>query len=379
MLSYFRRHLGLKLFISYLVVILMGVLVLALTAELVVPTAFQRHMAAMGTTMSSMMGGSPQALDQSLYSNFRAAVTEALTLAAASATLTALIASLFISRQVVAPVQAMMSASQRIAKGHYEERVQIVGDIPKHEQDELGQLALSFNQMADQLERTEAMRRQLIGDVTHELRTPLTTIKGYMEGLTDGVLPANDETYSQIYREADRLQRLVNDLQELSRVEAGAFNLNLKITTVEALVEATIDRIGSQFQEKGVVLTTQIQSDLPNIHVDEDRIGQVLLNLVGNALQYTPAGGKVLITGIKLSEQVQIEITDTGIGIPAEHISHLFTRFYRVDKSRSRQVGGSGIGLTIARHMVEAHGGRIWVKSSGEGKGATFGFTLPVA
>ena len=379
MLSYFRRHLGLKLFISYLVVILMGVLVLALTAELVVPTAFQRHMAAMGTTMSSMMGGSPQALDQSLYSNFRAAVTEALSLAAAAATLTALIASLFISRQVVAPVQAMMSASQRIAKGHYEERVQIVGDIPKHEQDELGQLALSFNQMADQLERTEAMRRQLIGDVTHELRTPLTTIKGYMEGLTDGVLPANDETYNQIYREADRLQRLVNDLQELSRVEAGAFNLNLKTTTVEALVEATIDRIGSQFQEKGVVFTTQIQSDLPNIHVDEDRIGQVLLNLVGNALQYTPAGGKVLITGIKLSEQVQIEITDTGIGIPAEHISHLFTRFYRVDKSRSRQVGGSGIGLTIARHMVEAHGGRIWVKSSGEGKGATFGFTLPVA
>ena len=379
MLSYFRRHLGLKLFISYLVVILMGVLVLALTAELVVPTAFQRHMAAMGTTMSSMMGGSPQALDQSLYTNFRAAVTEALTLAAAVATLTALIASLFISRQVVAPVQAMMAASQRIAKGHYEERVQIVGNIPKHEQDELGQLALSFNQMADQLERTEAMRRQLIGDVTHELRTPLTTIKGYMEGLTDGVLPANDETYSQIYREADRLQRLVNDLQELSRVEAGAFNLNLKITTVEALVEATIDRIGSQFQEKGVVLTTQIQSDLPNIHVDEDRIGQVLLNLVGNALQYTPAGGKVLITGIKLPEQVQIEISDTGIGIPAEHISHLFTRFYRVDKSRSRQAGGSGIGLTIARHLVEAHGGHIWVKSPGAGKGATFGFTLPVS
>jgi two-component system sensor histidine kinase BaeS len=378
MLGYVRRHLGLKLFLSYLVVILIGVVVLATTAEMVVPSSFQRHMAAMGSMMSSMMGGSVQTLDQSLYTNYQAAVSEALTLAAVAATVTAVIASLLISRQVVAPVQAMMVASRRVAEGHYEERVRVAGNIPKQEQDELGRLALSFNQMADRLERTESMRRQLIGDVTHELRTPLTTIKGYMEGLMDGVLPPDEETYTQIYREADRLQRLVNDLQELSRVEAGAYELHLQPASVKVLVDSTIGRLGRQFQEKGVSLTVQIAPDLPPVKVDEDRIGQVLLNLVGNALQYTPLGGSVQITATGQPAWVQIAIADTGIGIPPEHLPHVFTRFYRVDKSRSRQGGGSGIGLTIAKHLVEAHGGSLWVESPGTGKGSTFIFTVPV-
>lgn len=377
MLSYIRRHLVLKLFLSYLVVILVGGIVLSTTAELVVPTAFQRHLAAMSSMMSNMMGGSVQGLDQSLFNNFRAAVNEALRVAAIAAGVTAIIASLLISRQVVSPVQAMTNASRRIAEGNYDERVQVAGDIEKSEQDELGQLALSFNQMAARLERTEEMRRQLIGDVTHELRTPLTTIKGYMEGLIDGVLPANEETYTQIYREADRLQRLVNDLQELSRVEAGAYELNLSNTSVKALLDATTTRLGHQFEEKGVSLTVQIPPDLPPVYVDVDRMGQVLLNLMGNALQYTPSGGSVQVTAVHKHDEVQIDISDTGIGIPPEHLPHLFTRFYRADKSRSRSGGGSGIGLTIARHLVEAHGGRIWVESQGAGKGSTFSFTLP--
>ena len=379
MLQYFRRRLGVKLFLSYLLVILVGAFVLASTAELVVPTAFQRHLAAMGGMMSGMMGGAPPGLEQSLFLNFRAAVTEALTIAALAATLMALITSLFVSRQVVAPVRAMMAASRRIAEGRYEERVQVGGSIDRQEQDELGQLALSFNQMAAQLEKTETMRRQLIGDVTHELRTPLTTIKGYTEGLMDGVLPANEETYSQIYREADRLQRLVNDLQELSRVEAGAYEIHPKKASPKALVEAAIARLEHQFKEKDVSLTAQLEPNLPPVMVDEDRIEQVLLNLIGNALQYTLPGGRVTVSAEKRADQVQIAITDTGIGIPPEHLPHIFTRFYRVDKSRSRPSGGSGIGLTIARHLVEAHGGRIWVESWGEGQGSRFVFTLPPA
>ena len=378
MLSYFRRHLGLKLFLSYMVVILMGVLVLTVTTELIVPSAFQRHMAMMGTMMSNMMGGSPQSLDQSLFVNFRAAVNEAVSVSAVAATVTALLASLLISRQVVAPIKAMMDASRWIAKGHYAERVQVAGDVARQEQDELGQLALSFNQMAEQLERTETMRRQLIGDVTHELRTPLTTIKGYMEGLMDGLLPANEESYSQIYREADRLERLVNDLQELSRVEAGAYELHLAPSSAGALIDQTIERLGRQYQEKGVTISKLVAPDLPPVLVDEDRISQVLINLVGNALQFTPAGGRVQIKASSIAGWVQIEITDTGIGIPGEHLPHLFSRFYRVDKSRSRQIGGSGIGLTIARHLVEAHQGRIWAESPGADQGSTFAFTLPV-
>jgi signal transduction histidine kinase len=377
MLGTIRRHLWIKLFLSYLVVILVGTVVVASTAELVVPTAFDRHLAVMSSMMSNMMGGTVQTLDKSLYTNFRAAVTEALGVASLAATVMAVITSLFVSRQVVAPVQAMMAASQRIADGNYAERVQVPGDIHKGEQDELGQLALRFNQMAARLEQTENMRRQLIGDVTHELRTPLTTIKGFMEGLMDGVLPASDETYTQIYHEADRLQRLVNDLQELSRVEAGAYELHLKRAGLAEVVQATIARLERQFEEKGVALEAQVPADLPLIRMDSDRIGQVLLNLVGNALQYTPAGGRVHIQVVHQPGEVQVAVADTGIGIPPEHLPHLFTRFYRVDKSRARSGGGSGIGLTIARHLVEAHGGRIWAESHGAGKGSRFTFTLP--
>ncbi len=378
MIRNFRRHLGMKLFLSYLIIILVATFVLASTAILVVPTTFERHLAHMSPEMSNMMGLPQPRVEQNLFMNFRASVTEALGTAALAATLMAVIASIFISRQVIAPVQAMTAASRRIAEGRYDERVRVAGNIPRREQDELGQLALSFNQMAAQLERTEAMRRQLIGDVTHELRTPLTTIKGYMEGLMDGVLPPNEETYTQIYREADRLQRLVNDLQELSKVEAGAYEIHPKATSVQTLMAAAVDRLERQYQEKNVSLTTRLAPDLPPVQVDEDRIGQVLLNLLGNALQYTQPGGSVTVTAEKQPGEVQVAIADTGIGIPPEHLPNVFTRFYRVDKSRSRSAGGSGIGLTIARYLVEAHGGRIWVESRGAGQGSRFIFTIPI-
>jgi two-component system sensor histidine kinase BaeS len=379
MISFIRRHLGAKLFISYLIVILVGVVVLGTAAELVVPSAFDRHLAAMNSMMQQMQGRSSPGLGGDLFENFRAAVTEALTFATLAAFLAAVLVSLFVSRQVVAPVRAMMSASQRIAEGNYTERVHVSGNLSKGEQDELAQLALSFNQMAAKLQQTENMRRQLIGDVAHELRTPLSAIKGSMEGLIDGVLPADAETYQTIHREADRLQRLVNDLQELSRVESGAFDLDRQSVKVSDLVDSAVARLGKQFEEKDVTLETEVPSGLPQVFVDKDRIDQVLLNLVGNALQYTPSGGKVTISARAQDGEIHIAVADTGIGIPPEHLPHLFTRFYRVDKSRSRAGGGSGIGLTIARHLVEAHGGRIWVVSSGSGQGSTFTFTLPIS
>jgi two-component system sensor histidine kinase BaeS len=379
MLSFIRRHLGAKLFISYLIVILVGVVVLGSAAELVVPSAFDHHLAAMDSMMQQMMGRSSPGLRGDLFESFRAAVTEALTFAALAAFLAAVLVSLLVSRQVVAPVRAMMSASQRIAEGNYTERVHVSGNLSKGEQDELAQLALSFNQMAAKLQQTENMRRQLIGDVAHELRTPLTAIKGSMEGLIDGVLPADAETYQAIHREADRLQRLVNDLQELSRVESGAFDLDRQSAKVSDLVDSAVARLGKQFEEKDVALETEVPSGLPQVFVDKDRIDQVLLNLVGNALQYTPSGGKVTISAHAQDDEIHIAVADTGIGIPPEHLPHLFTRFYRVDKSRSRAGGGTGIGLTIAKHLVEAHGGRIWAVSSGSGQGSTFIFTLPLS
>ncbi|HKZ82173.1 MAG TPA: ATP-binding protein [Anaerolineae bacterium] len=370
-----RRRLGWRIFLSYLIVIVVGVVVLATAVNAAAPGAFERHMASMG---SIMMGGQMMGTSD-LFVNFRDAVGEALTLAASAALVAAIAVSLFVSRQVVAPVREMMAATQRIADGHYDERVRLPGDVAKDELDELAQLALHFNQMADKLERTESMRRQLIGDVAHELRTPLTAIKGSMEGLIDGVLPSDAETFQQVYREADRLQRLVADLQELSRVEAGAYSLNRRPVPARQLVDALVARLGRQFAEKEVVFETDLPADLPPVLADEDRIGQVLLNLGGNALQYTPVGGKVRVTAQRHGNEVHIAVSDTGIGISAEHLPHVFARFYRVDKSRSRAGGGSGIGLTIAKHLVEAHGGRIWAASPGPGQGSTFTFTLPVA
>jgi histidine kinase len=170
---------------------------------------------------------------------------------------------------------------------------------------------------------------------------------------------------------------LVDDLQELSRVEADTFKLDLRPVAVADLVNAALARLSRQYEEKGVALTSSLPADLPLVQADEDRVGQVLLNLIGNALQYTPAEGSVQISAVRHSDEVEIMVTDTGVGIPSEHLPHIFDRFYRVDRSRSRRAGGgSGVGLTIARYLVEAHGGRIWAESEGEGKGSQFTFTL---
>jgi signal transduction histidine kinase len=297
-----------------------------------------------------------------------------LFLALLAAGVVAILVSLLLSRRVVAPVRVLTAASRRIADSHYKERVPVAGS------DELGQLAHSFNQMAEKLEQVEAMRRQLIGDVSHELRTPLTAIKGSMEGLMDGVLPAAPETYQQIHQEADRLARLVEDLLELSRVEGGAYKLNVQPLNISATVQTIVKRLSSQSESKNITLTVDLASGLPPVLADADRAVQVLTNLIGNAVQYTSEGGKISISAKRLDDEIQISVCDTGIGIPPDHLAHIFDRFYRVDKSRSRQSGGgSGIGLTIARALIEAHGGRIWVESAGEEQGSTFTFTLPIA
>ncbi len=375
MTNFIRRHLGVRLFLSYLLVILVGALILGAATSLTVRPAFNRHILGMGSKLGMMQGLRPGvAAMAELYLNFKASFNEALLFAFLAAGLVAIVISLFLSRGVIAPVRGLTVASRRIADGHYDERVEESGE------DELGQLANSFNRMAEKLEQTETMRRQLLGDVSHELRTPLTTIKGSMEGLIDGVLPATEETYRQIHQEAERLASLVNDLQELSRVEARAFSLDLHSVDLAVIVQSIIKRISPQARAGAIELFSDIPSGLPPVRADKSRLIQVLTNLVVNAVQYTLPGGKVTLSAEKVGEEVIVHVNDTGIGIAAENIPHLFTRFYRVDKSRSRHAGGgSGVGLAIAKHLVEAQGGRIWVESQGAGKGSRFSFTLPVA
>jgi len=375
-----RSRLGWKLFLTYLIVVGVGVLVLMSASALSIPSSFDRHMLGMRETMPGMMPGMRPGpvRDPDLFSGFRAAAFEATLLAAGAATLAAVVLSLLVARRVVEPVRRLVAATRRIDDGHYDERVELGTPPTADEMDELDQLAVSFNQMASRLDRTESLRRQLIGDVSHELRTPLTAIQASIEGLRDGVLQPDQATLTQIHREAGRLQRLVDDLQELSRVEAGAYELRRRPLDVERLLRAAAARLERQYEDKGVALSIEVEPGLPAVAGDEDRLGQVLLNLIGNALHYTPAGRSVRLRAWRAGGEVRIEVQDQGIGIAAEHLPHVFDRFYRVDRSRSRPGGGSGIGLTIARHLVEAHGGRIWAASDGADRGSTFTFTLPV-
>lgn len=379
MLKLLRTRLILKVFLSYTLVVLVGLVVLATATSLSFPAAFDRHLAGMSAMVSGQnLLGDAEAMEQELFASYTASVNEALSLAAVAALIAAMVASFFISRQVVNPVQRMMKLSHRIAEGDYQDRLAISPEASFDQLDELNQLALSFNQMAEKLDKTELMRRQLIGDVSHELRTPLTAIKGYMEGLIDGVLPADPEVFQKVNLEIDRLQRLVNDLQELSRVEGGEFQLNPVLVSPVSLIETVRGNLGQQFEDKGIELKIKVDQALPHILVDKDRILQVLTNLAGNALQYTPRGGIVTIRALQEKSEIVVSISDTGIGLTPEQLTLVFNRFYRTDKSRARASGGSGIGLTIAQALVKAHHGRIWAESRGEGKGSTFSFALPV-
>lgn len=362
------QRLGWKLFASYVLIVVVGSVVLWTTAQWVAPTAFARHLAEMTRLM-----GRPPAMAVDLLGGFLDAMNTALAVAAMAAFLTAVAVSIFVTRRIVAPVHSMMRATTRIADGRYGERVPVTSD------DELGQLATQFNRMAATLERVEQMRRDLVANVAHELRTPLASIAGYMEGLLDGVIPAEPETFHRLHREAARLQRLVDDLQELSRAEAGQISLRPRRITVQELVEVATGRLQPQFDDKGIDLTVVLPAGLPPVLADPDRIAQVLTNLLGNALQYTPSGGRVEVRARTDTPAVAIAVADTGIGIAAEHLPHVFDRFYRVDRSRARASGGTGIGLTVARHLVEAHGGSIKAESAGPGHGSTFTVALPTA
>lgn len=384
MIAYLRSHIGAKLFLSYLALIAVGVAALTFGSQLALPSAFERHMLRMmrlteiapGVPGGGMMGGSglgSAAYRTQLFLDYRQGVNDALKVAGAVALGAALVMSVVLSRGMTGQVQEMSSAAERIAAGQYQERVAVRGA------DELSQLAARFNDMAARLEEVESMRRRLIADVSHELRTPLTAIQGSMEGLIDGVMPGSTEIYEQVHAEVLRLNRLVNDLQELSRVEAHGFELKRESVELPAIFDTVLKRLEPLASARGIHLRLDPVPELPTIIGDEDRLVQVLSNLVSNALQYTPAGGMVVLSALSARSEVQISVHDTGAGIAPEHLPRVFDRFYRIDRSRTRQgAGGSGVGLTIARALIEAHGGRIWVESPGAGQGSTFTFTVPI-
>jgi signal transduction histidine kinase len=376
-----------KLFISYFAVVLIGVATVFVIMSAFAPdfflTSMQSMMSGSGGSMGNgMMGGSGEsglsgsAVTASLDAAFRQALMQGLLLSTVLATACALVLSFFVARQIARPVQRMLTATQRIGSGHYAERVVVP---VANTGDELGQLAASFNDMAGALEQTERRRVELVGDVAHELRTPITTLTGYLEGLLDGVVESSPATWAKLHTESLRLRRLVDDLQELSRAEARQIPLHITPTSPESILSAAQERVAPQFAEKGLDLHIASARDLPAVSADTDRAVQVLTNLLTNALRYTPAPGRVEVGVTREGNMLAFRVRDTGVGIAPEYLSRVFERFYRIEKSRTRALGGSGIGLTIAKALIEAMHGAIRVESAGLDQGSAFTFTLPIA
>ncbi|WP_322488431.1 sensor histidine kinase [Chloroflexus sp.] len=346
---HFWRQLRWQIIGAQMLVVVVGVVALSLTAN-----------ALLEQTVSS---------DQ--LATVRAAVIQALTVAAIAATIAGLTTSILLVQGILRSLRSIAHSSQRIAAGRYDERVHVPAS------DELRAVAESFNQMAEALEQIEQRRVAMIGNVAHELRTPLAGIEGYLEGLIDGVLPAEADTFLDMKQEVRRLRQLVDDLQTLSRVEAGQISLHFTTFDINDVIRRTVAQLQPQVLD-GCLQVVCKHTDQPLLtRADPDRVAQILLNLLGNAVRYTPEGGCITVRSALVDEQVQVTVEDTGIGIAPEHLPYIFERFYRADPSRSRASGGSGIGLTIARHLAWAMGGDITAYSAGLGKGSAFTVTLP--
>ncbi len=284
----------------------------------------------------------------------------------------ALLLTFFLSRRILAPVKALTQAARRLGKGDLSQRVRV------RDKGEVGELAQSFNSMASDLERAEQLRRNMVADAAHELRTPLSNIRGYLEAIRDGIKKPDSDTIRSLNEEVSSLSRLVDDLQELSLADAGELKLACRKENISRLIDGAVATLQSQAAAKGLTLTVKLAEKLPSVNIDSHRIKQVLRNLLENAMAHTSQGGSVTVEAWQQGSQIRVSVVDTGEGIPAKDLPNIFERFYRVDKSRARATGGSGLGLTIAKRLVEAHGGRIEVQSKLR-KGSRFTFTLPLS
>ena len=277
--------------------------------------------------------------------------------------------TLFLSRRILAPVESLSTAARALAKGDFSSRVEV------RSKDEVGELAQTFNTMAKELGRTEEVRRSLVADVAHELRTPVSNLRGYLEAVRDGLINPDEVTLKSMHEEVLLLTRLIEDLQELALAESGQLALYRQPCDLAGLVRQAVVAIGPRSDAKGITVEVDAPQTL-RAQADPERIGQVLRILLVNATNYTAEDGRVLVTASGGDHLLTVSVRDTGSGISDDQLAYVFDRFYRVDKSRSRTTGGVGLGLTIAKRLVEAHGGTIIVESQ-EGVGSTFTFTLP--
>jgi len=275
------------------------------------------------------------------------------------------------SRRITSPIIDLTRTTKKISRRELFHRVEVQGE------DEIAELAKAFNDMVENLEHSETLRKNLVADVAHELRTPLAILRGNFESLQDGALAPTPEVIVSLHDEVLRMTRLVGDLQELSLAEAGKLPLHLQPVNVGGLIEKVVEPVRNVAAMKNLALNFAMPVDIPLVNLDQDRISQVLLNILNNALQHTPEGGNINISVEVEGNNILFSIQDSGSGIPPDDLPYIFERFYRADKSRTRSGGGTGLGLAIAKGFVEAHGGRIWAENAPAG-GSVFRFGIPI-
>ena len=370
------RSLAVKLTLLFMGIALLSVGVISIWVNQTVRSEFTRycqsacelqgtHMMGPFLNMSCFIGAQEQA--------FLDAFRDSLWLATIVAVIVAIALGLLFSRLISRPMRQLSLSARRIATGDFSQRITSSTD------DEIGEVSAAFNSMAEQLEKKENSRRQLLADTAHELRNPLSIIQGNLEAWLDGVISPTPEQVASVYDETVLLSRLVTDLRELSLAEAGQIVLHQETTDIGELVTAEISGIQSRCQDKDISISAKLPRKLPQLFIDKDRIRQVLHNLIDNAIRHTPAGGSIKV-GARSDTPgwVTLSVSDTGSGIAEEDLPHVFDHFYKADRSRQRGHGGAGIGLALVKQLVELHGGRVWAESKST-KGSTFSFTLPVA
>ncbi|MCC6494890.1 MAG: HAMP domain-containing histidine kinase [Propionibacteriaceae bacterium] len=367
------NRLSVRLVLSHLLVALLGALATFVIVRQLAPALFDE-------TLRRAQAGGPrgpgQGMGQStgLREQFATAVDQALLIGALVGAGVAAIFGILAAWRLIRPLGRLRTATHRIADGHYDTAVA----VPKEA--ELADLANDVNSLGRTLAETEARRLRLLGEVAHEMRTPLTVIDGYVEGMIDNVLPTDTASLGQVGEESRRLRRLADDLSALSRAEEGRLQLAPARVDVRQVVASAAERLRPQVHDAGLSLSVDCGPVALTVDADADRLSQVVTNLVGNAIRATPVDGSVSVTCAARGSWVEIAVADTGEGLAAEDLNRVFERFYRVRGRTSIATdSGTGIGLTISRGIIRAHGGELTAASAGLGNGAVFTARIPVA
>lgn len=331
----------------------------------------------MGNSQTGMggMGGMHGAMHGPAESTYISAVHQSLLWVGLGMIGVSVVVSYFVVREIMRPLSTLTEAVQKVRTGSYGQTV----SVERH--DEVGVLTESFNEMSEELERNDKMRRQLFANIAHELRTPLAILQGNLEGMIDDIIPTDKKILLSMADETMRMGRLIQDLRDLSLAEINELSLHKEGADINVMLERAVSMLQPLCDEKELTVRLNLSRDLPSLFIDVDRINQVIYNLLNNAIRYIERGCTITVSTLAVTVDgkpyAQVQIADTGNGIAPEDLAHIFQYFYRSEQSRNRKSGGSGIGLALAQQFLRSHGGNIWADST-VGKGTTFTFILPL-